>query len=443
MPEKKIFGKETFEGAMAPGLDFAFGVKRTSLKKEYIKKGWIVINDSIINPAAYNYSTDFDFKLNIEPIPGLKIDINAKRVTTEQTSVQYMYAGMPQTFNGTFRMTHVAIATAFDKRGSIDNNYHSKVYEQFLSNRQVMADRLQGKYAGTRYPTTGFMDNNALAGQTYNAENGAFGINSFDVLIPAFLAAYTGQSPDKINTSPFPSLASLLPNWKVTFDGLTRIPWVERYFKTITLNHAYQCTYNVGSYSSFSTYAENQDGLGFVRDVTNGNPIPSSPYDIASVSITENFGPFLSVDAALKNSFTAKVEFRKQRNLTLNLTSNQLLEATSDEWVFGIGYVLKDFDVILKLKENKQKKVKNDLTTRLDFSFKDITTLLRKIDTEDVQPTNGNKMLTIKFTADYVFSSKLNLRFFYDYQTNNPLISTSYPMSNQNIGFSIKFMLTR
>ena len=105
--------------------------------------------------------------------------------------------------------------------------------------------------------------------------------------------------------------------------------------------------------------------------------------------------------------------------------------------------MIKNFDVILKLKENKQKKVKNDLTTRLDISFKDIATLLRKIDTEDVQPTNGNSMLTIKFSADYVFSSKLNLRFFCDYQTSNPLISTSYPMSNTNVGFSIKFMLTQ
>ncbi len=106
-------------------------------------------------------------------------------------------------------------------------------------------------------------------------------------------------------------------------------------------------------------------------------------------------------------------------------------------------YVLKEFDMILKLKESS-KKVKNDLTLRLDFSFKDISTLLRKLDSiEDTQATSGNKTLTVKFMAEYVFSSKLNFRFFCDHQTNRPYISTSYPMSNTNVGVSIKFMLTR
>ena len=442
-PEISFMGQKGMGGALAPGLNFAFGVPQENFITESIERGWIVLNDSIINPAAYTTSTDFDFKVNLEPFPGLKIDINAKRVTTDQSSIQYMYEGMPTTFNGTFRMTHVAIGTAFHKTKGIEENYYNKVFEQFMNNREVIANRMQSKYNGTRYPTTGFMDDNVLAGREYNSANGQITENSLDVLIPAFLAAYTGQSASSVGLSPFPSLLSLLPNWKISFDGLTRIAWVEKYFRSVTLNHAYQCTYNVGSYSSFSTYVANEDGLGFVRDVTNGNPIPSAPYDIAAVSITENFGPFLSVDMAFKNSFTAKVEYRKQRNLTLNLSSNQLMEATADEWVFGVGYVIKDFDVILKLKENKQKKVKNDLTTRLDISFKDIATLLRKIDTEDVQPTNGNSMLTIKFSADYVFSSKLNLRFFCDYQTSNPLISTSYPMSNTNVGFSIKFMLTQ
>ena len=112
-------GQESFGGAMAPGLDFAFGIQRPSFIQESIERGWIIINDSIINPASYTTSTDFDFKLSLEPFPGLKIDLNSKRVTTEQSSIQYMYDGMPKTFTGTFRMTHVAIATAFDKRGNI------------------------------------------------------------------------------------------------------------------------------------------------------------------------------------------------------------------------------------------------------------------------------------------------------------------------------------
>ena len=443
-PSVNFFGQGVAGNMLSPGLDFSFGVPGRDYLDRAIERGWIVMNDSIINPATYSLTTDFDAKVNLEPLPGLKIDINAKRVTTDQSSIQYMYEGMPTTMTGTFRMTTVAIGTAFWSKGNSMNNYKSRAFDNMMANRQYFADKLQSRYAGTRYPSYGFMNENKLAGQTYNPANGTYSLNSPDVLIPAFLAAYTGRSVETQFLSPFPSLLSLLPNWKISYDGLSKIPGVDKFFQSITLNHAYQCTYSVGSYSSFSNYVENEDGFGFVRDVTSGNPIPSSAYDIASVAITESFAPLVSVDVAMKNSFTGKLEFRKQRTLTLNLASNQIMEATNDEWVVGVGYVIKDFDIILKLKENKTKKVKNDLTTRLDFSFKDISTLLRRIDSvEDTQATNGNKTLTVKFTADYVFSSKLNLKFYCDYQTNAPYISTSYPISTLNLGFSIKFMLTR
>jgi len=437
-----FMGQSVDGGVLSPGLDFAFGIPQRDYLERAAERGWIYMNDSIINPASQSFTSDFDVKLNLEPLPGLKIDLNSKRVSTDQSTIQYMYDDMPTTFTGTFRMTHAAILTSFWKVEKADGNYRSRAFEKFKENRAYMAEKLQSRYTGTRYPSTGFMADNALAGKTYDAANGAYSQNSADVLIPAFLAAYTGCDITRASTSPFPSFWSIIPNWKISYDGLMRIPGVSKYFRSITLNHAYQCTYNVASYSSFSNYAENDDGFGFVRDVTSGNPIPSSRYDISSVSINESFAPFLSLDMAMKNSFTGKVEYRRQRNLTLNLTSYQLVESTNDEWVVGLGYVVKDFDIVLKLK-NKSKTVKNDLTTRVDFSFKDIKTIIRKIDSDDVQPTTGTKSLTVKLTADYVFSSKLNFRLFYDYQMSKPVISTSYPISTSNVGFSIKFMLTR
>ncbi len=443
-PSVNFFGQGLDGKMMSPGLDFSFGVPRKEYLESAIAKGWLIKNDSIVNPALYNYSTDFDMKLNLEPISGLKIDLNAKRVTTDQSSIQYMFDGMPTTMNGTFRMTFVALSTTFAKRGNSTDGYASEVFNQFLENRTYVANKLQSKYAGTQYPTHGFMSESTLAGQTFNSSNGSYSQNSPDVLIPAFIAAYSGRSIENQFLGAFPSILALLPNWRISYDGLSKIPGVDKYFRSITLNHAYQCTYNVGSYSSYSNYVENSDGFGFVRDVTNGNPIPSTMFDISNVSITESFAPFLSLDMALKNSFTGKLEYKKQRTLTLNLASAQILEATNDEWVFGVGYVLKDFDVVMKLKNNRSKKVKNDLTLRLDFAFKDIATLLRKIDElDDTQATSGNKTITFKFTADYVFSSMLNLKLFCDYQTNAPYISTSYPMSNLNVGVSVKFMLTR
>jgi cell surface protein SprA len=127
----------------------------------------------------------------------------------------------------------------------------------------------------------------------------------------------------------------------------------------------------------------------------------------------------------------------------LNLSSTQLIESSSDEFVVGMGYLLKDFDVILKLKSDKQTKVKNDLKLSADLSYKDIKTLLRKVEENQTQASSGNKMFSLKVIADYVFSSKVNIQLFYDTQSSAPLISSSFPVSSSNFGMSFKFMLTR
>jgi cell surface protein SprA len=188
---------------------------------------------------------------------------------------------------------------------------------------------------------------------------------------------------------------------------------------------------------------DDKSELGYVRDVQTNNPIPSSPYNIGDVSINEQFSPLIGVNVAMKNSMTGKLEYRKQRNMVLNLSSTQLIESASDEFVVGLGYVLKDFDVILKLKSDKQTKIKNDLKLSADLSYKDIKTLLRKVEENLTQASSGNKMFTLKVIADYVFSSKVNIQLFYDSQSSIPLISSSYPVSSSNFGVSFKFMLTR
>ena len=183
--------------------------------------------------------------------------------------------------------------------------------------------------------------------------------------------------------------------------------------------------------------------LGFVRDVQTDNPIPSSALDISSVTLTEQFAPLIGVNVALKNSLTTKVEYRRQRNMSLNVSSVQMIEAHSDEFVLGAAYTLKNFDVILQLKSDRQKKVQNDLKLSADLSYRDVKTLLRKIDESVTQVSNGNKVFALKMMADYTFSSKLNFQMFYDQQSTTPLISSSFPLSSSHFGISMKFMLTR
>ncbi|MDR1683388.1 MAG: cell surface protein SprA, partial [Candidatus Symbiothrix sp.] len=444
--EPGFFGQQTVNGVYAPGYAFAFGIHDENTVGEALEKDWLYTGEDLITPAVTAYTSNLEIRVGLEPLPGLKIDLDAKRYEAKNTSMLLM-ADMPTTFNGSYNISTVAIATAFKPLGDVNNNYASEMFDAFLTNRTVIANRLNEQRANTRYPVNGFFQDNNLGNEVFDPDKGKYERNSPDVLIPAFLAAYTGRNANTINANPFLSIWSILPNWKASYDGLSRLAFVKEHFRSVRVTHAYVSSYSIGSYTSFSTWVpmpgEDDTALGYIRDVQNNNPVPSSAYDIASVSLIENFSPLIGVNATLKNSLTPKVEYRKQRNMALNLASLQLIETKSDEFVVGIGYVLKEFDVILRLKNDKQSKIKNDLTINADVSYKDIKSLLRKIDENVTQPSSGNKLFTIKIMADYVFSSKMNIRLFYDYQANTPLISTSYPVSASNFGMSFKLMLTR
>ena len=437
-----MFGQRR-SGVLAPGLGFAFGSVRRDFIDEAKERGWLVMNENQTTPAMINSTKNLTIRANLEPITGLKIDLNANRVDTRSTDIYYMQEGMPQQMGGSFTMTTVAARTAFSGSGSAGDGYASKTFDRFIENRATIAARLEPAYAGTYYPTGGIMAGSALAGKPYDPANGGVSLNSMEVLVPAFLAAYTGRSAEKVSLSPFPSVRSLLPNWRITYDGLIRVPAIRKYFKSMMLSHQYRCSYSVGAFSSFLDWADaGQDGLGYIRSVQTGNPTPSSPYDIAAVSITEGFSPLFGVDATLLNNITGKLELRKTRNLSLNISSYQLVEALSNEYVVGIGYKLTEFNKVLKMKKTQD--FSNDLTVRLDFSYRKMMSLIRKIEDRLTQATSGNIAKTIQFSADYGLSKALTIRAFYDLQINEPIVSTSsYPTSNSNYGISLRFSLAQ
>ena len=264
----------------------------------------------------------------------------------------------------------------------------------------------------------------------------------------------------------FPALSKLLPNWQVRYTGLSQLPWIRDVFKSVSVNHTYKSIYTVGSYSSYSTWAEYADGLGFVTDATTGNPVPSSMYNIPVVTINEAFSPLLGVDVTLHSGLTCKLEYRSTRVLNLSMTSVQVNEATSHDWVVGMSYKLNDFKLFgprsrrVKVKgkagsqqQNKQQTavksqqksgVNNDLNLRLDLSYRRQAAISRDIATMTSSASSGNTAFKLSFSADYTLSRLLTMSFYYDRQTNTPLLSSnSYPTTTQDFGLSIKFQLTR
>ena len=442
-----FMGQQRFDNLYAPGFDFAFGAFGDDFVEKAKRNRWLSGDTAVVQPATRSKTEDFDAKLTLEPFPGLKIQLNGKRYEAQSTSIIYSYDHLQENMTGSFNITQVAIGTAFKGIGSADKNFESEVFDQFLANRHIMRDRISAQYVGKRYPNSGFVPAN-LRGKTYDPANGGVSGNTADVLVPAFLAAYTGRDANTIGINPFMNLLHILPNWSVTFDGLGRLPWLRDQFKSISLTHAYTCKYAIGSYSSYSTWMPidgdlSNKQIGFVRDVTTDMPIPSSAYDISSVTLTENFSPLVGLNMTMKNSLSAKFEYRKQRNISLNVNSVQITEGHTDEFVVGAGYTIKDLSFITKNRNGGQKKVSNDLKLNVDVSYKDIKTLLRKVEEDLTQASSGNKVFGIKISADYVLSQKINLQFFYDHQGTTPLISSSYPIKSDNVGINIKLMLTR
>ena len=446
-PDAGFMGQRKVNGAYAPGFDFAFGFIPRDMIERAKSHGWLSGDTSVVQPAVRAHTSDFDIKLTLEPLPGLKVQLSGKRYMAQSTSIIYSYEQLQENITGSFNITQVAIGTAFSRIGSSEENFQNDTYDRFLQNREIMRQRVQDRYTGTVYPTSGFLNGLPIGGTEYNPSKGAVSRNSADVLIPAFLATYTGRDINKIGFNPFLSILQILPNWSVTYDGLGKLPGMRDHFKSFTITHAYTCKYSIGGYNTYSTWVGVGDGkdksLGFVRNVENDNPMPSAAYDITSVSLTEQFSPLIGVNMTMKNSLSFKAEYRKQRNLALNITSVQLTEGHTNELVVGTGYTIKDLSIFYKLKSGEQKKVSNDLKLSLDVSYKDIKTLLRKVEEGVTQASSGNKVIAVKFAADYVLSSKINLQFYYDHQGTTPLISSSYPIRSDDFGLTIKLMLTR
>lgn len=437
-----IFGQTNGYGPMSPGLDFAFGFVDESYLDKAKERGWLMTGTDQTTPATFSNAKELAIDFTLEPIKGLKIQITTNRTDNRTRSIQFMYDDMPTTMSGSYTKTHCAIGTAL--RGSkASNGYQSAAFDKFLANIPVIAERIQNEYVGTNYPTTGFMHGHAQAGQPFNPEVGTVSATSSDVLIPAFIAAYTGTDPRKQYLDPFPSFSHVLPNWRVTYDGLINFFNFNTVFKSFTLSHAYQCTYSVGSYSSYLNWIDIGGNRGYTLDELSGEPIPSSPYNISSVVITEKFAPLIGVSATLKNSMTLNAEFRDQRTLTLNTSAGQVVEATTRGITAGLGYKIVGFNTVLKMKGSQQG-ISNDLTINGDFSYQQTQALIRRIESNYTQATSGTRTISFNLNANYIMSKRLTLGMFFEHQINTPIVSSnSYPTTNTAYGISFNLSLAR
>ncbi|MBR6129884.1 MAG: cell surface protein SprA [Bacteroidaceae bacterium] len=471
-----MLGQKKLGGIFTPGLDYAFGFVNDSYLDKAKSRGWLLGSDSVATPATIANTKDLQVKMTLEPFTDVKIDLNMSRTDNRNKSIQYMYGTAP-VHSGSFNMTTISIGSAFASPGSASNGYYNKTFQKFLRNLDVYQQRVEAQYLGRRYP-----EGTGMSG-TFNPENGTVNKYSADVMVPAFLNAYTGSKGLDI----FPSLLKMLPNWSINYKGLSNLPWVRDHFKSVNLTHSYKSVYAVGSFHSYSSWVEcmGSGGLGFIQNTTTGSYVPNSLLDVSTVSINENFSPLIGINATLDNNMTVKLEYKTSRVLNLSMTSAQLTETGSKDFVLGWGYKINDFDISRLWRWRKaseevakntrtpkgkggandlndmdggsrqteggnrgrnagRQKVAHDLNLRFDFSIRNQNAIKRDLQTNLCEATSGSKAFKTSAQVDYTMSRMVTLSLFYDRQRSAPLLSSSsYPTITQDFGMTMKFSLTR
>ncbi|MCX6310782.1 MAG: cell surface protein SprA, partial [Bacteroidetes bacterium] len=357
-----------------------------------------------------------------------RIEITANRTMSLNNSqfihwnpTSESFDSLSHTQSGSFSMSIISWHSSFVKDNKTDHT--SKTFIQFLNNRAVISKRLGEKNPNSAgLLTTGYTD--------------GYGSIQQDVIIPAFIAAYTGKNAATSSLNLFPSIP--MPNWHISYDGLTKYPAIKKHFKTIAVSHTYRSTYSLAGFQTNLDYGADQNGFAFVRNVVDDF---QSQYQIGTLQISEQFSPLVGVDMVWNNSLSTKVEYKKDRTMSLSLANTQLTEVSGHEMVVGLGYRIPKLPLKFMKKIMRGKIPMSDLNMRCDVSYRNNQTVIRK-SVEDINVlTAGQNIFSLKTSVDYQLTQQLQIRFFCDRIMTNPLISSAFKTANTNAGISLRFML--
>ena len=434
IPQPSFLGQQW--SSMAPSIPFVLGSQR-EIRNIAANKGWITQDSSLNTQFKQNSSTNLTLRSTVEPIQQFRIELNASKNTSSNNQEYFRWDNFQNGFNsfsptetGSYSISFISFPTAF-----VGNNddYSSSTFAKFRGYRATIANRLASQnpnFQASANSNNGFPIE-YLINNGDTTVTGGYGPTSQEVIIPAFLAAYGGRNPNNVSLSQMPKIP--LPNWRITYDGLIKIKSIKRYFKTFSLAHAYRSTYSVSSYTTNLEYINGDE-------INLNNLSYHVQREIAQVSINEQFSPLFKLDMLWKNSLITKIEIKNSRMLSLSLVNNQLTETNTKDYVIGTGFRVKDVEFRF-ISGGRGKKMSSDLDLKLDLNIRNNKTIIRKVIEDVEQITMGQQIVSIKFSADYVLNQRLNIKAFYDKVITNPFISTTFPGSITNAGFSLRFTL--
>jgi len=411
-----------FLGTTKPTLGFVFG-SQADIRQRVAGNGWLTDFNEFNEQFVSRLNRQLNLTATAQPIPELTIDLIADRQYIETLQENFSITDgvyepqAPNTF-GNFSISTMMLATSFSQ----SDEQRSANFETFKANRLTIANRLLSDRGG------------ADIGVDDDGFPIRYGKTHQDVLLPAFFAAYTGQDVNRVNLDIFRQIA--IPNWNLKYTGLMKNKWFKKQFKRFSLSHGYRSVYTVNSFqTNLERYQLIQEGLPPIEKETQ-DLMPEIV--VNNVVLSDQFNPLIRVDFEMQNALSVLAEIRRDRALSMSFDNNLLTEINGKEYTLGLGYRIKDVQFVTRI-GGERTRLKGDLNLKADVSLRDNITIIRNLDVDNNQITSGQNLFSVKFTADYALSKNLNALFFYDHSFSKFAVSTAFPQTTINTGFTLRY----
>ncbi|WP_447640712.1 MULTISPECIES: T9SS outer membrane translocon Sov/SprA [Chitinophagaceae] len=424
----------------SPGLAYSLlGKQPDAAWMDNLASKGLLSRDSLFNDVfTSSYTQTLNVTAQLQPLPNLNIDVTLQKSFSQQYNELFKDTLGNGTFEhlspyaaGGFNMSYISLKTMFTKH---NKNEASQLFQNFSNFRTIISKRM-----GARNPYS--------QGSTGNYANG-YGQYAQDVLIPAFIAAYSGKDPNTIplveesfksvKTNPLGKMFPL-PNWRITYSGLTNIPALASIFSNITFSHAYNANLGMNSFTSALNYYDplHLSTPGFINPTT-GNFIPF--YMIPNITITEQFQPLIGLDMTTTTQNNIRFQYAKSRTLSLSLTDYQVSEVNSTQFTIGGSWRKRNANLSFLPGSGKARQG-NDLNVSLDLAFRNDLQYNSVLDQSSSYSTGGQKVISISPSIDYILNNRINLKLYFDQQRVIPYISTTSPMTTTSAGLQIRVSL--
>ena len=407
-----------FMGTFKPTAGFTFG-SQNDIRHIAAERGWLTLFQNFNQQYTALKNEQLDYQAGLDFLPDLTIELTGRKNFSENYSENYKvdpntleYQSLTPYTYGNFNISTILIKTAFNN----STEASSQTFETFRENRMEVARRLASERG---------LDPTDVDEEGYPR---GIGKTNQAVLLPAFIAAYSGKDAGNVKLGAFRDFP--LPNWNVKYTGLMRLEWFRDKFRRFSINHGYRSDYTLNQFQTNLDYnPANPEELNQAGDFKN-------PVLYSNLVLTELFTPLVRIDFETKGSIQILAEMQKDRSLAFSFDNNLLTEYSGNEYTLGTGYRIKDLKIATAL-GGRRRVLSSDLNFRADVSYRKNRTIVRYLDLANAQTISGQDIWSINFKADYAFTRNLTARFYYDHTFSEYAVSTAFPQTTIRSGFTL------